>query len=104
MQVYVLGTAAPRSRAIVVSDGEAMAATGTDGPGDRRRMERDHAVCAVVRQGENEKTFIVSQESERELAFGLKTKAVAMIWGGPLMALFGLGYWLLEFASRHWLK
>jgi hypothetical protein len=103
MQVYVLGTAMPRSRAIVVSDGEALAATGTDGLGDRQRAERDQAASAVIRRGENETTFIISQESERELAFGLRTKAVAMIWGGPLLALVSLGYLLMELVSRHWL-
>jgi len=100
MQVYVLGTAMPRSRAIVVSEGEALAATGTDDLGGRQRMERDHGTVAIVRQGENEKTFIISQESERDLAFGLKLKAVAMIWGGPLLALLGLAYWLNAIASR----
>lgn len=100
MQVYVLGTAMPRSRAIVVSEGEALEATGTDGLGDRQRRERDYATAALVRQGENEKTFIISQESERDLAFGLKVKAVAMIWGGPLLALLGLAYWLNVIASR----
>jgi hypothetical protein len=54
MQVYILGTATPRSRAIVVSEGEALAATGTDDLGGRQRNERDHAASAVVRQGENE--------------------------------------------------
>jgi hypothetical protein len=103
MQVYALGTAMPRSHAIAVSDGEALAATGTDGPGDRQRIERDHRASAVIRQGENEKTFIISQESERDVVFGLKTKAVAMIWGGPLLALLGLAYWLNVIASGHWL-
>ena len=100
MQVYVLGTATPRSRAIVVSEGEALAATGTDGLGDRQRMERDHATVAIVRQGESEKTFIISQESERDITFGLKMKAVVMICGGPVLALLGLAYWLNVIASR----
>jgi hypothetical protein len=99
MQVYVLGTATPRSRAIVVSEGEALAATGTDGLGDVRRHEYDQRTVAVMRRGENEKTFIISQESERDLVFGLKIKAAAMIWGGPLLALLGLGYWLMAWAS-----
>lgn len=102
MQVYVLGTAMPRSRAIAVSEGEALAATGTDGLGDQHRMELDRGTVALIRQGENETTFIISQESERDLVFGLKIKAVAMIWGGPLLALSGLGYWLNAVASGHW--
>jgi hypothetical protein len=58
----------------------------------------------VVRQGENESTFIISQESERDIVFGLKTKAVAMIWGGPLLGLLGLAYWLYVLVMGHWLR
>ena len=100
MTVYVLGTALPRGREIAVSD-DMLEATGTDGPGDQRRNRLDHGTVAVIRQGENEKTFIISQESERDIAFGLKIKAVAMIWGGPLLALLGLAYWLEVLASGH---
>jgi hypothetical protein len=101
MQVFVLGTAMPRSRAISVNDdADQLAATGTDGLGDRRRHELDAETAAVIRRGENERTFIISQESERDLAFGLKLKAAAMIWGGPLMTLFGLGYWLMAIGSH----
>jgi hypothetical protein len=99
MQVYILGTATPRSQAIVVSEGEALAATGTDGLGDRRRLDYDQRTTAVIRRGENESTFMISQESERDIVFGLKIKAGAMIWGGPLLALVGLGYWLMALAS-----
>lgn len=97
MEVYVLGTAMPRGRAVVVSEGEALA-TGTDGPVDRRR-ELDLETSAIVRRGENESTFIISQEPERDLVFGLKIKSGAMILGGPPLALFGLGYWLLAIGS-----
>jgi hypothetical protein len=101
MLVFVLGTAMPRSRAISVNDdAEALAATGTDGLGDRRRHELDEETAAIIRRGENERTFIISQESERDLVFGLKVKAAAMIWGGPLLALFGLGYWLMAIGSH----
>ena len=84
---------------MAVSDDETLAATGTDGLGDRRRHELDEESSAVIRRGDNEGTFIVSQESERDLVFGLRVKAAAMIWGGPPLALFGLGYWLLAIAS-----
>jgi hypothetical protein len=101
-RVYVLGTATPRSRVHVVSEGEALAATGTDGLGDRGRRELDQEVVAVVRQGENERTFIISQEQEHELATGLRIRMAAMVLGGPPIALFGLGYWLLALASGRW--
>jgi hypothetical protein len=100
MVVYVLGTAEPRSRALVVSEGEELAATGTDGRPAAAQLHRvDQEYAAIVRQGENEPTFIISQEQERDLATGLRWKAGAMILGGPLLALLGLGYWLATLAS-----
>jgi hypothetical protein len=101
-QVYVLGTATPRGRVFVVSEGEALVATGTGGLGDAQRGGLDHEVVAVVRRGENERTFIISQEQEHELTMGLKLRMAGLILGGPVMALFGLGYWLLALASGRW--
>ena len=98
MQIYVLGTAMPRGRAVVVSEGEALAATGTD-DAFARRQELDRESSAMIRRGENESTFIISQEPEKDLVFGLKIKSAAMILGGPPLALFGLGYWLLTIAN-----
>jgi hypothetical protein len=75
--------------------------TGTDGlRADRIRSLQQH-VAAVVRRGDNERTFIISQQSERLLTFELGLKAAAKLWGGPLLAIFGLGYWLYALASGH---
>ena len=43
--------------------------------------------------------FLISQLSERELVGELAWKSVAYIWGGPAMALLGVGY-LLHWAGR----
>ena len=99
-QVYLLGTATPRSQALVVSEGEQVADDDHDALGTERLRARDHEVVAVIRRGENEGTFIISQEQERDLATGLRLKAGAMILGGPPIALFGLGYWLMALAMR----
>ena len=98
--VYVLGTATPRSQARVVGEAEALEDTGTYAPGVARLRERDREYTAVIRQGENDRTFIISPEQERDLATGLRLKAGAMILGGPPIALFGLGYWLMALAMR----
>lgn len=93
--VYVLGTATPRPATHVVSDGEEILATGTDE--DRwaaRVRHRSGEVCALVRQGDNEKVFIISQTTERELTMLLGLKAWAQLAGGPLLALGGLAYLL----------
>ncbi len=94
MKVYVLGTAVPQAASYVISEGEALEATGTDDPSPLRVMSEE--VAAVVRQGEHEKTLIISQESERELSMALGWTANAMIVLGPLLTLFGLGVWLMK--------
>lgn len=92
--VYVLGTAMPRSRVSTVSDGEAMQATGTDGLRATRVQSLDHEVVATVRQGDHERTFVISQQSERTLTTFTGIRAFAELIGGPLLTLFGLAYWL----------
>jgi len=96
--LYVLGTAMPRARVVTVSEGEALEATGTDGA-TRRVRSHDAEVAGVIRRGEQERTFIISEESETTLAAGLGWKAAAMIIGGPLAAVAGLAYWLYVIAS-----
>jgi hypothetical protein len=98
-RVYVLGTATPRANALTISDGEAMRATGTDGAAGPAHDPMAE-VKAVIRRGEHEPTFIISQESERSLTFDLGWEATGKLVGGPALTLFGLGYWLLA-ASGH---
>ena len=101
-KIYVLGTATPAAQSFTVSDGEgmvaasedALAATGTDEWRARRVRAKDEHVSAVVRAGEHEKAFFISQDSERTLTIGLGLKAMAKLTGGPLITLLGLGYWL----------
>jgi E3 ubiquitin ligase len=98
MELFVMGTAEPRANAISVSE-----ATGTDddvGSGALVRHQLDHDHVAVIRKGENEGTFIISQESQRDLTTVMRLKAFAMVFGGPLLALAGLGYWLLLLSTR----
>ncbi len=94
VRVYVLGTATPRAQVLTISEGEAMAATGTDEKVAGHVPGRDEAVTGVVRRGEQEKTFIISQESERTLTAELGALALAKLVGGPALTLFGLGYCL----------
>ncbi|HYM80461.1 MAG TPA: GIDE domain-containing protein [Candidatus Limnocylindria bacterium] len=99
-QVYVMGSAMPRARAHVVSDEETLQATGTDGRPAGRVRSLDTEVAAVIRRGENERTFIISQDHEHQVAFGLGLKSGAMLLGGPALTLFGLGYWLVRWSSH----
>jgi hypothetical protein len=99
-RVYVLGSAAPRARALTISEGEEMAATGTDDRVAHRLRALDEATAGVIRQGENERTFILSQQSERELTLMLGLTGWAGLVGGPALTLFGLGYWLSFLSAR----
>jgi hypothetical protein len=99
-RTYVLGTAVPRPQVASVSHEEELAATGTDGPHERRIRELQHDAVAIVRLGESEKVFIISQQSERDLTLTLGLRAWAEMIGGPALTLFGLGYWLLFLANQ----
>jgi hypothetical protein len=100
-RAFVLGTATPRARAVSLSDGDGMMeATGTDGP-QNRIATTDREVTAVVRRGQNETTFIISQESQRSLTLDLGIRAGAQLLAGPLLSLCGLGWWLFALASGH---
>jgi hypothetical protein len=54
----------------------------------------------VLGKGENNKTFLISWRSQREVARTLAWKCTLMIWGGPVLAVLGL-YLLLS--VEHWL-
>lgn len=92
--VFVLGSAVPRSKVLAISNDEPVEATGTDGLRAARLQSIDHEVVATVRQGDNERTFLISEQSERTLSTFTGWRAMAEIVGGPLLTLFGLAYWL----------
>ena len=101
-RLYVLGTAMPRPQSVAVTSDEALEMTGTDGWRARRLQGLDPEVRAVVRRGENERTYVISQSSERDLTLQLGLQAAAGLVGGPVLALFGLGYWLLALGGGRW--
>jgi hypothetical protein len=94
-KIFVLGSAMPKPQVLVISDGEAMAATGTDGDTWAGRVkQRSQEAIAVIRRGENERVFIISQSPERELEFMLGVHAWVKLVGGPLLAIGGLAFLL----------
>lgn len=99
-RVYVLGTAVPRAQVLTVSEMQ-LAATGTDDLRAERIRDRDAEVVATIRRGENEKTFLISQQSERSLTTELRWKVPLKLAGGPILTVFGLGWWLVRLAAGH---
>ena len=98
--IYVLGTATPRLRAIAISDDDVLEATGTEDATGNRLRTLDQQATGVIRQGESEPTFILSEQSERQLAFSIGLRGWAELLGGPLLTVLGLGYWLAMLSTR----
>jgi hypothetical protein len=48
----------------------------------------------VLMKGTNDKTFLISWRSQKEIARSLGWKCTLMIWGGPLLALLSLYFFL----------
>jgi E3 ubiquitin ligase len=96
--VYVLGTATPRAQERTVADVELPTPSGSGDAAERLRT-LDHEVTGVIRRGENEPTFIISQESEKALMLDLGGKAFLQLAGGPVLTLFGAIYWLAAMSS-----
>ncbi len=103
-RVYVLGTAMPRPQSVAISMDDELEATGTEDRRARRLHSLDHETLAVIRRGENESTYIISQQSERELTMQLGLRAMAQLVGGPAFTLFGLAYWLHALSMSRWFR
>jgi hypothetical protein len=97
--VFVLGTAMPKSNAVSINDADEVQATGTDGRVNPIQT-LDHDTKAIVRKGENETTFIISEQTEKTLALGMGIQAAAQLVGGPLLTLFGLGWGLFAWTAQ----
>jgi len=98
-RVYVLGTAMPRPQVLTISEGETLEATGTEDAHAHTVRALHEEIAAVVRRGESEPTFIISQQSERMLTLELGAKAFFKLVGGPALTVLGLGYWLYAIKS-----
>ena len=97
-RVFVLGRAFPRAQSSAVSwDEEPAKATGTDGMADARLRTLDAEVRGVVRRGTQDPVFVISQSSEKTMAFQYGLQAFGGLAGGPLMTFFGV-WCLLELA------
>jgi hypothetical protein len=103
-RIYVLGTALPRPQSVAISMDDELEATGTDDRRAGRLQSLDHEAQSVIRRGENESTYIISQQSERELTMQLGLRATAQLIGGPALALFGLAYWLHALSMSRWFR
>ncbi|HTO92363.1 MAG TPA: GIDE domain-containing protein [Candidatus Sulfotelmatobacter sp.] len=100
--VFLMGTATPRSRALDISGGDELMATGTDGAPVQRPHTIDDDVKAIIRQGQEEKTFILSQQSAKMVEWELGFHALAGVLGGPTVTLIGLAFLLDLMRHGHW--
>lgn len=124
-RVYVLGTAVPRaasrdiSQPAWVEQTEAepeLLATGTEGAkatfgsrAERSASQRDPGrvkelhdrTTAVIRRGDQDPTFVISTESELTLEVSYGASTLLNLFGGPLLTIMGLGYWIHALAGGH---
>jgi hypothetical protein len=66
------------------------------GPGRLRSLHE--RVVAVIRRGRNDPTFLISRDSEQVLSTKLGFSTFGKLVGGPVLAVFGLIYWLIVLA------
>jgi E3 ubiquitin ligase len=72
------------------------------GPG---RVQALHGhVSAVIRRGSNDPTFLISAESMISVETSLALSTLAKLAGGPVLTVFGLGFWLLWMSAHHLLR
>jgi len=99
--VYVLGTAMPRDQAWAVSEDDGLEATGTHDRAPNRLRRLHEETVAVIRRGEGEPTFVISQSSERDVTLDLSLRSIGELIAGPALTIIGLGYWLYSLSSGH---
>ena len=99
-EVFVLGRAEPRPRAVEVSmDDEVLEATGTDAIGAKYVRLNDGRCTAVIRKGPRDAALLISDKSEKSMTTEYGFKAFGGLVGGPLLATFGL-WCLVEMAKN----
>jgi hypothetical protein len=75
-------------------------AAGENANGSSHIDDFDLHPAAVLMKGTNNKTFLISRSSQKEIARSLGWKCALMIWAGPALALLSL-YLLLNIKSVH---
>src|SRR5580700_6487597 len=75
---------------------EVLADAGSDGNPSSAAQSNcfDQHPPVVLMKGINDKTFLISWRSQREVARSLGWKCTLMIWGGPVLALLSLYFFL----------
>jgi len=99
------GITSPGSPAAVIPDSFAFAASENSNGANSAPANGQSASAAAasaydrhpptaICKGENDKTFLISWRGQREIARSLGWKCALMIWGGPVLALASLYFFL----------
>jgi hypothetical protein len=103
--MYVIGRAHPKAMAQSVSDDEvSMAATGTDGRGVSAVRTLDQRTNGVIRKADGDALFVISGQSEKQMASEFGLKAFAALVGGPLLTLGGAWFLMLLVQSGQFFR
>lgn len=100
-KVFVFGTAEPRPQVLAISQDDEVEhlATGTDGARAERIRGLQQQSMGVIRQGQFERAFFLSQQSQQQLTLELGLSAWGGLIAGPALTLFGLGSWLVQLSQ-----
>jgi hypothetical protein len=91
---------APQARSSVQVLDHPSNATGENANGSSHGEDFDLHPAVVLTKGTNNKNFLISWRSQKEVVRALGWKCALMIWGGPVLALLSL-YLLLQIKSFH---
>jgi hypothetical protein len=105
LAMYVIGRAHPKAMAQSISDDEvSMAATGTDGRSVSTARTLDQRTNAVIRKADGDALFVISGQSEKQMASEFGLKAFAALVGGPLLTLGGAWFLMLLVQSGQFFR
>lgn len=78
----------------VMADASVSDAGSGNGNGNSHADDFDIHPAVVLMKGVNNKTFLISWRSQQEIARALGWKCILMIWGGPVLAVLSLYFFL----------
>ena len=99
MQVAAIAAMAAPGAGTFAAATAALARRHHGAPGPTRLRALHRQVAAVISRGRNEPTFLISAGSETAVEAALTLSMFLKLAGGPLLTVFGLGYWLLTLSN-----
>lgn len=90
-----------RFREYVISPGDGLYVMGTAGanPLAKKGSAKDHTEGLMIQKSENEKMYLISSGSEKQIVSGLRWKSLLGMFGGIALIAGGLAFILLQLGA-----